>query len=102
MTPTEAATLHTVRSTAAINSTATHVSAETSIQSATSTSAWNAPPTPRNRLAKRSGPDWTIEVGIEQRHLDTHTVAPATDVAADHHNRIFASLMSSNDERELR
>jgi len=81
--PTEPATLHTVRSTAApahrptaaLNSTATNVSAETSIQTANSTSTWNAPPTPRNRFAKRSGPDWAIEVGIEQRHLDAHTAA---------------------------
>jgi hypothetical protein len=73
-----------------------HVSAETSIQTASSTSTCNATPTPRNRFAKRSGPDWTIEVGIEQRHLDTHTAAPATGATADHHSSIFALLMSSN------
>ena len=108
--PTEPATLHTVRSTAApahrptaaLNSTATNVSAETSIQTANSTSTWNAPPTPRNRFAKRSGPDLTIEVGIKRRHYGTRYVGPATGATADEHKRFLVSLMSSNDEVERR
>jgi len=41
-------------------------------------------------------------VGIERRHLDTHTTDPATRAAVDHHIRIFAPFMSSNDEVERR
>jgi hypothetical protein len=65
-------------------------------------STCNAPPTPRYRFTKRSGPDPPNEVGIERRHLDTHTTDPANGAAADHRNQIFAPLMSSNDEVERR
>jgi len=67
--PAEAATLHGVRSTAApahrptdaLNSTATRASAETPIQTASSTSTWNSPPILRNRFANRSDPNPTNE-----------------------------------------
>jgi len=63
--PTDAATLHAIRSTAApahrptaaLNSTATRVSAETPIQTASSTPTWNAPPILRDRFVNRSGPN---------------------------------------------
>ncbi len=44
----------------------------------------------------------TNEVSIKRRSLDTHTADPPTRAAADHHIRIFAPLMSSNDEVERR
>jgi hypothetical protein len=108
--PTEAAILHDFRSTtdpyhsrtASLNSTATSVSAETPIDTASSKVDLDAPPTLCNRVAERSAPDSTIEVGIEQRHLDTYTAGPATGATTDHHIRIFVPLMSSNDEVERR
>ena len=99
--PTEAATLHIIRSTAApayrptaaVNSTATHASAETSIQSANSTSTWNAPPTPRNGLAKRDvkfhGRRPPRDTGaVEVAAFLTH-LAAAARVAASTQNQVL-------------
>jgi len=117
MTPNEAATVPTVAEilydfrsttdpehsrTTSFNSSATCVFAETPIETASSTSTWNTPPTLCNRVAERSGPDSTNEGSVERSRCDTYRAIPATGAAADKHKPTLPSLMASNDADERR